>query len=292
MPVNDPTFPTSVTPDSLTTFRDFIAPAVEHAIMSLELASGARVLDVGTGGGGALPPLARAGGATGSVLAIDEHQAILALASDYAEQAGIADRVTFQLGDLTGTLADAAAVPENAFDAIWASDVIYPVYFDEPADIVRQMAQALRPGGVIALFYPNYYRATYLPGHSLLERRLWTALELSAGTPVDGPRHRERYLSWLLAADLDDVNLKMFPRVCSSVHADPTVRPYLELKWPGARQLLITHGAAAGFSAADVDELQRLLTPGDPNYILDEPGYFAVLPATLATGRRSREMLR
>jgi SAM-dependent methyltransferase len=286
----DPTFPASVTLAGLTIVRDFITPAVEHAITSLKLAPGARVLDVGTGGGGALPPLVGAIGATGSVLAVDEHQTILALASDYAEQAGIVDRVNFQLGDLTGRLADAATVPENAFDAIWASDVIYPVYFDEPVDIVRQMVQALRPGGVIALFYLNYYRTTYMPWHSLLERRLLTAVELEAGTPVDGPRHRERYLAWLLAAGLEDVNLSMFPRICSSVDADPTVRPYLEYGFPEVRRLAITHGVEAGLSAADVDEVQRLLTPGDPHYILDEPGYFVVLPATLVTGRRSREV--
>lgn len=274
----------------LTTCRDFLAPVVEHAVMSLNLAPGARVLDVGTGGGGALPPLVRAVGTTGSVLAVDNHSTILTLASDHAEQAGIADRVTFQLGDIAEVLANAATAPEKAFDAIWAGDVVYPVYFEEPADIVRRMAQALRPGGIVALFYPNYYRATFLPGHSLLERRLCTAAELSAGNPIDGPRHRERHLTWLMAAGLDDVSLKMFPRVCFSVNTDPTVRPYLELaQWPEAREVAATHGAEAGLSTADVAELQRLLTPGDPHYVLDEPGYFVVHPTTLATGRRPLE---
>ncbi len=269
----------------LTTNRYFAAPAIESAIVSLNLAAGARVLDAGTGAGAALPPLARAVGTTGSVLAVDSHPTSVALASDYAEQTGIADRVTVQLGDITEVLADAAT--EKAFDAIWAHDVVYSIYVEEPADVVRQMVQALRPGGVVALFYSNYYHATFLPGHSRLERSLYTASEIRWGLPTDGPRHKGRHLAWLQAADLDDVSLTVCPRVCFPVDADPTLRPYLELAiWPEMRDNAVTHGAAAGLSTAELDEVQRLLTPGDPHYVLDEPGYFLVLPATLATGRR------
>lgn len=268
------------------TARDFFAPAVEHAIMSLNLASGARVLDAGTGAGGALPAISRAVGMTGSVLAVDKDSTILALASDYAEQAGIANRVTLQLGDIVEVLADAATRPENAFDAIWAGDVLYPLYFEEPADVVRRMAQALRPGGIIALFYPNSYHSTILTGHSLLERSLYTAAEIASGVPVDGPRHRERHLTWLLAAGLDEVGLTMFPRVCFPIDTDPTARPHFEMIGSIMRDITVAHGAVAGLSAAEVDEIQRLLTPGNPDYILDEPGYFIAHPATLSTGRR------
>lgn len=284
---------TSVDPSFLlATSRDYFAPVVEHAIMSLKLVSGARVLDVGTGGGGALPPIARAVGMTGSVLAIDKDSTILALASDYAEQAGITDRVTLQPVDLIEVLVDAGTTPENSFDAIWAADVLYPIYFKEPADTVRKMAKALRPGGIIALFYPNYYHATVLPGHSLLERGMYGAFERGAGTPVDGPQHRERYLAWLLAAGLDDVSLKVFPRVCFPIDTDPTVRPFFEQILPRVREYVAIHGATAGLSAAEVDKIQRLLTPGDSGYILDEPGCFLVHPATLATGRRPAEAIR
>lgn len=270
----------------MATTRDFFVPAVEHAIMSLNLSSGARVLDAGTGGGGALPPLVRAVGMTGSVLVVGKDSTTVALASDYAEQAGITDQVTFQLGDLSEVLIDAATTSENAFDAIWVTGSLYQIYFVEPVDVVRQMAQALRPEGIIALFYPNYYRATVLPGYSLLERSMYSAAEIGAGTPVDGPRRRERYLTWLLAAGLDDVSLKVFPRVCFPIDTDPTVRPYFEQPLPRVREWVAVHGATVGLSATEVDKIQRFLTPGDPGYILDEPGCFLVYPVTLATGRR------
>lgn len=267
--------------------RPFPAPAFESAIASLNLADGARVLDVGTRVGAALPVLARAVGTTGSVLAVDNDPTLIALASDYAEQAGIADRVTLQLGDTSEVLADAATAPEKAFDAIWAYDVLLSIYCDEPADVVWQMAQALRPGGVVAIFYSNYYNSTVLPGHYRLERGLWTASEIRWGLTADGPRHKGRHLAWLQAAGLDNVSLTMCPRICFPVDADPTLRPYLEQAvWPELRKTAADHGAAAGLSTAEVDEIHQLITPGDPHYILDEPGYFYVLPATLATGRR------
>ena len=271
----------------LTINRRFTAPAFEPAIASLNLAAGARVLDFGTHGGIALPFLAHAVGTTGSVLAVDNEPPLVALTSDYVEQTGIADRVTVQLGDISEVLADAATAPEKAFDAIWAYDTLLTMYCEEPADVVKQMAQALRPGGVVAILYSNYYNSTTLPGHSRLERGLCTASEISMGLPADGPRHKERHLAWLQAAGLNDVSLAMYPRICFPVDADPNLRPYLEQGvWPFLRKIATKHGAAAGLSTAEVDEIQRLTTPGHPDYILDEPGYFHVLPATLATGRR------
>jgi SAM-dependent methyltransferase len=271
----------------LTTNRNFTAPVVEPAIESLNLAAGTRVLDAGAGGGAALPALARAVGATGSVVAVDNEPAVVALASDYAEQTGIADRVTVQLGDINEVLVDAATAPEKAFDAIWAHDVVYSMYVKEPADTVQQMAQALRPGGVVALCYSNYYRSTFLTGHSHLERGLYAASEIYWGMSGDGPQHKERQLTWLQDAGLNNVSLTVFPLVFFPVDADSIVRPFLEQGvWPTMRKILATHGAEVGLSAAEVNELQRLMDPGDPQYVLDEPGYFFVMPATLATGRR------
>jgi SAM-dependent methyltransferase len=268
--------------------RVFSAPAYESAIASLNLADGARVLDVKSHHGGPLPVLARAVGTTGSVLSIDGDPSCAALASDYVEQTGIADRVTVRVGDIGEVLADAATAPEKAFDAIWAYDLLLSMYLEEPpAEVVRQMAQALRPGGVLAVYYSNFHNSTALPGHSRLERGLCTASELHYGLPADGFRHKGRHLAWLQAAGFDDISLTMHPRVSFPADADPTLRPYLEqCVWPYLRKLVANYGAAAGLSTAEVDEIQRLTTPGHPDYILDEPGYYYVLPSTLATGRR------
>lgn len=286
----------------LTTARDFLAPVVEQAVASLDLVAGARVLDVGTGGGGALPPLVRAVGTAGNVLAIDLQPEVVTIASNYAEKAGIADQVTIQVGDVVDVLADAATAPEKAFDAIWAADVILPGTpgvpgipgaFEEPADIVRQMIQAVRPGGIVALFYSNHDRAMFMPGDSrCLERSVRNAAEFHEGE-FDGLRHDERYPAWLMNAGFDDVSLRMYPRVGFPIDSDPTIRPLLEsFVWPGLRETATVSGALAGLSEEEVDKFQRLLTPGDPLYVLDDPGYFIAFPTILATGRRPEMALR
>lgn len=68
------------------------------------------------------------------------------------------------------------------------------------------------------------------------------------------------------------------------------MRPYLESTvWPELRESAAAHGAAAGLSTADLHDLRHLLTPGDPGYVIDEPGYFVVHPTLLATGKRPVE---
>jgi 2-polyprenyl-3-methyl-5-hydroxy-6-metoxy-1,4-benzoquinol methylase len=191
----------------LTTNRDFFDPAVAQAVAALDLPTGGQVLDMGTGAGGASPHLARAVGTSGRVLAIDLNPAIAALAAEHASHAGVAETVTIRSGDAAEVLTD------GAFDAIWTSDVVWPGNFDDPAAIVARMARAVRPGGVVALFYSNYYQSLFLPGHSRLQRLLFAASQLRWGLPDSGPHHYERHLAWLLAAGSADVALRVFPRV-------------------------------------------------------------------------------
>lgn len=272
--------------DYLLTNRDFVAPAVAEAVSSLGLGAGARVLDAGTGAGGALPALARAVGPGGEVHAIDLNPAVAALASDHAAGAGIADTVTVRTGDIRQVLAEAA--DGVGFDAVWTSDVVWPGNFDDPGELVRRMAAALRPGGVAALFYSNYYQATFLPGHSRLERLLRTASELRWKLPFDGPHHNERHLAWLSAAGLDDVAVRIFPRIAFPLDRDPAARAYLETAvWPELRTSAAACGAEAGMSAADLEEADALLTPGGPRSVMDEPGFFVMHPTIVATGRRA-----
>jgi SAM-dependent methyltransferase len=271
----------------LTTNRDFLAPAVAQAVASLKIPDGARVLDMGTGAGGAIPPLAQAAGPTGTVLAIDLNPAVIALARRHAAQAEAAATATVQTRDATDVLADTAATPDTAFDAIWTGDVVWPGNFDDPGQVVRLMAQALKPGGVVALFYSNYYQSSFLPGRSRLERTLRTASELRWGLPADGPRHYERHLAWLLDAGLEEVRLQVFPLVGFPADEDPRVRAYLESAvWPELLESAAAYGAAAGLSPAELEEVRALLTPGSPRYIMGEPGFFIVHPTIMATGRR------
>jgi hypothetical protein len=93
----------------------------------------------------------------------------------------------------------------------------------------------------------------------------------------------------VLAVDLNPAvaALRVFPRVGFPVDADPTVRPYLESAvWPELRESAARCGTQVGLTAAELSEVERLLTPGNPQYIVDEPGFFVMHPTILATGRR------
>ncbi|MEU1898644.1 class I SAM-dependent methyltransferase [Nocardiopsis dassonvillei] len=266
--------------------RAFVAPAVEQAVGAMDLSGRTRLLDAGTGAGGGLVALARAAGPRARVLAVDRNPDVLDLAREHARSEGVSDRVEVRAADLVDVL-DEAAGSGDGFEAIWASDVVWPGNFDDPGDLVARAVRALRPGGLLGLFTSNYYQAMFLPGRSRLERAARTASELNWGLPSGGPAHYERHTAWMAAAGLLDVRVNVFPRVGSPVDADPTVRPYLEnVVWPEMRESVLKRGTEAGLSGEEVGEVERLLTPGHPDYVLDAPGYYMVHPTMLALGRR------
>lgn len=258
----------------LTTNRDFCAPVVGAAVGALGIEPGTRVLDAGTGAGGALAPLAAAVGPTGSVLGVDLDPAVVALA---AERAG--PGVDVRAGDALAVLA------EQPVDLVWASDVVWPGNVDDPAATVAALLAGVRPGGTVALLYSGYYRASFLPGHARLELFVRLASFLRWGLPPDGPHQHDRPLAWLLAAGAVDTAVRVLPRV--GFPDEPAVRAYLEgTVWPEMRASADRHGAEVGLTDADLAELAALTTPGHPRHALDQPGHHVVQPAVLVTGRR------
>ncbi|OKK02977.1 SAM-dependent methyltransferase [Streptomyces sp. CB02400] len=269
----------------LRTNRAFMAPVVEQAVGLLGLQGRHRILDVGTGAGGGLVALARAAGEQARVLGVDRNESALALALRHAEEENVLDQVHTETADLLQVAAKASG--EDRFDAIWASDVIWPGNVEDPATAVARLAGALSPDGVLALFTSNYYSSTFLPGHARLERQLLTASELDWGIPADGPEHYARHVHWMTAAGLRDVQLHVLPRVGFPADADPTVRPYLEkVVWPQLLAGARARGKEAGMTKEDIARAEALLTPGRPEYVVDEPGYYLIHPTLLVTGRR------
>ncbi|MCE7079613.1 class I SAM-dependent methyltransferase [Streptomyces sp. ST2-7A] len=264
--------------------RDFFAPVVEQAVATLDPGDRGRILDMGTGGGGGLVALARAAGPGTRVLGVDRSADVLELARRHAEENDVASRVDTREADLMDVLTEASA--GDPFDAVWASDVVWPGNVDDPAATVALIAGALTPGGVAGLFTSNYYQAMFLPGHSRLERLLRAASESAWGIPDEGPTHYERHVHWMVAAGLRDVRLRVLPRVGFPIDGDPTVRPYLEdVVWPEFLAAARLKGAEAGMDGKDIERARALLTPGSGEYVLDDPGHYVVVPALLVTGR-------
>ncbi|WP_375002955.1 hypothetical protein [Aeromicrobium sp. CTD01-1L150] len=277
----------------LVTNRDFTSPAVAAAVSAIDLShlDGAhRILDAGTRAGGALPALA-ALASTGAgpgrpVLAIDREEAALDLAGGYARDNNVDDLIELRVADLVEVAEDPYG-HGGPFGLIWASDVVWPATFEDPAGVVSALSEALVPGGILALFTTNYYQSMFLPGHGRLERLIRTASERTWGLPMDGKTHHERLGAWLGEAGLEHVELRVLPVSTASVATDPAALAYLQrIVWPEMRHAVQVSGRRAGMGDTDLTRVEKLLDPDEPEWVGNDPHTYVVQPTMLWTGRR------
>ncbi len=106
-----------------------------------------RVLDCGGGSGSLAVPLAAQGAL---VTVVDVSIDALATLMRRAAEAGVSDRVTAVQGEAE-SLAELA--PADAFELVLAHDVLEDV--QSPVLVLRQIARALRPGGVLSVVVAN-----------------------------------------------------------------------------------------------------------------------------------------
>ena len=133
----------------------------------LELGPESRVLDIASGRGGPALVLAETFGCRvrGVEISPDFH----AVAAERAAAAGLADRVTFELGDG----AEAAHEP-GVYDAALCLGASF--VYGSLADTVDALAPAVRPGGHVVVGEP-YWRRLPLPDDYEARRDPWTTLE-------------------------------------------------------------------------------------------------------------------
>jgi S-adenosylmethionine-dependent methyltransferase len=132
------------------------------------------VVDVGGGTGGFAVPLAVAGH---RVTVVDASPDALAALTRRAADAGVAERVTAVQadGDRLGTV-----VPAGSADLVLCHSMLEVV--DEPVDVLRAVAVALRPGGAASVLVANIAAA-------VLHRAMTGHLHASAGL-LDDPHGR------------------------------------------------------------------------------------------------------
>jgi SAM-dependent methyltransferase len=115
----------------------------------LDLAPDARLLDLGCGTGALARHLAGRPGFRGTVLGLDLSPTFLAAAGRLATEEGVADRVTFRVGDAAAT-----GLPDGACDAAILHTVLSHVA--DPAAVLGEAARVVRPGGRVAAFDGDY----------------------------------------------------------------------------------------------------------------------------------------
>jgi len=133
----------------------------------LELGPESRVLDIASGRGGPALLLAETFGC--SVRGVEISPDFHAVAVERAAAAGLADRVTFELGDG----ADAAHEP-GGYDAALCLGASF--VYGSLADTVEALAPTVRPGGHVVVGEP-YWRRLPLPDDYDARQDLWTTLE-------------------------------------------------------------------------------------------------------------------
>ena len=134
--------PAEIAPSQLTALDQFHAGGAESVERLLSLGGvgpGQIVVDLGSGLGG---PARLAPTLGAKVIGVDRTAAFVALANELTRRCGLADRASFQLGDMT-----APAIPSASADRVLLIHAQMNVV-DKPA-LMRTIARLLRPGGAL-----------------------------------------------------------------------------------------------------------------------------------------------
>ncbi|SRR5579875_1273535 len=117
-------------------------PALDGVQAKLE--RGAKVADIGCGHGASTIIMAKAY-PNSHFFGFDAHPASIEQARKHAEDAGVADRVTFEVASST-------AYPGNDYDLVAFFDCLHDI--GDPANTIRHTRDALAPDGTVLLVEP------------------------------------------------------------------------------------------------------------------------------------------
>jgi SAM-dependent methyltransferase len=137
---------------------------------------GSRIADIGSGGGWSSIALARAYPAA-VVDGYDVDAPSIEMARGNAERAGLADRARF-------TVTDAAGLPENTFDAVFAFECLHDMPY--PVDVLAAARKSLRQGGSVIVMDEAVAEEFHAPSDDL--ERLMYGFSLLMCLP-DGMSH-------------------------------------------------------------------------------------------------------
>ena len=116
----------------------------ERILATIGISQGDNVADFGCGTGATIPWFAKQVGPTGEVLGLDASAAQLAIAKQNCIDAGLSN-VRFVESDVYAT-----GLPRDTFDAVHCRLLL--CHLQRPVDAIQEMADVVRPGGVVVCF--------------------------------------------------------------------------------------------------------------------------------------------
>jgi SAM-dependent methyltransferase len=257
--------------------QPLVEPTVRAAIQALELPSGSHGLDAGCGIGLQALLLAQAVGPKGHVTGLDISPDFLHHAEEVVKGSAVAEQLSFREGDVRQL-----PFEDGAFDWAWSSDCVGYGAAMEPSlglPALVELARVVKPGGTVAIY--AWSSETLLPGYPLLEAHLdATAPGLAPFAPGKDPDlHFLRALGWLREVGLQDVRARTFVGEAAAPLSDALRRALVELfemRWPDVEAELTEEDRAA---------YQRLCLPESPQFIVDDPDYYAFFTYTMFWGK-------
>jgi SAM-dependent methyltransferase len=122
------------------------APMADWLLDQIDVAVGARVIDVACGPLGIMHLLAQRVGPSGEVFGLDREPRMITMAREVAAERGLA--LNLVEGD-----AAAAPLPEGSFDLVHARTLLINII--NPEEIIMGMKHLARPGGTVAVQEPD-----------------------------------------------------------------------------------------------------------------------------------------
>lgn len=160
----------------------------DRIIADLNLKPGMAVADIGAGGGYFTPRLSEAVGAQGTVFAteINDKQ----LAGLKRKMGAQRTNIEYVLSEPTDT-----KLAPNSLDAVLMCLVIHEVSHEQRPALVKDIAESLKPGAVLAIV--DWRKMEGTPGHDTMEEKLtpeeMLALGRQAGLALDAEFHYLAY---------------------------------------------------------------------------------------------------
>jgi demethylmenaquinone methyltransferase/2-methoxy-6-polyprenyl-1,4-benzoquinol methylase len=245
-----------------------------QAIAEIAPPPGSAGADIGCGNGRHTVRLAETVGNGGKVIGLDISPENLAAAREQIKVNRLEERAEFIRGDLLKL-----PLKSGSLDWLWCADTLWTGFFtDDVVSMVREISRPVKRGGMVALFY--WSNQTLLPGYPVLEARLNRAF--AETTPylakVSPEQHFLKASQWLKAAGIREPRAKSFiADFHEPFNRDTTVGLTFcfDMFWGELEDHVSTE---------DWREFKRITDPESDNFILNDPGYHALITYTLFYG--------
>jgi len=174
-------------------------PSTDAWLGEIGIEPGWRCLDLGCGALGIIGPLARRAGPSGRVIGLDSDARLLAAASVFVSESGLANI------ELVQDDAFASKLPASSFDLVHARFMFAPLGRDN--ELLQEMYRLTRPGGLMAIQEPDSNAWACWPPNihfDALKRAILAAFR-SGGGDFDAGR---RTFGMLCGLGLADIRLR------------------------------------------------------------------------------------